>query len=99
MKKSMHGGREMPHMGDIYRHFKGQTYRVIGYVKIANDNAVSKPMVLYQAVNPIDFRAINLDYFCRDLDEFLSPVDKDKYPHAKQEWRFEKSRCCVNENH
>ena len=75
-------------MGDVYRHFKGGIYVVVGYVMDATNGADPTPMVLYVPKDQI--RAVPKSFFCRSLDEFLSPVDKKKYPDATQYWRFEK---------
>lgn len=68
-----------------YRHFKGNVYRVlfIGYSSEENDkdgNPVK--LVIYQS---------NHDgkVWVRPYDNFVSKVDKEKYPTATQEYRFE----------
>ncbi len=77
-----------PCVGDVYRHFKGRIYVVVGYVFNATNGADPAPMVLYRPKDKI--RRVQTTFFCRSLDEFLSPVDKEKYPDATQYWRFEK---------
>lgn len=64
-----------------YRHFKGNLYKVI---EIAKNTETNEMMVVYQALYG--------DYgiFVRPLDMFLSKVDKEKYPDATQEYRYEK---------
>lgn len=64
----------------IYRHFKGKYYLVAG---VAVDADSGKLLVVYRALYG-DCRM-----FVRPLEEFLSPVDKKKYPKAIQEYRFE----------
>ncbi len=66
--------------GKVYRHFKGNLYQVD---MIAIHSETSEMRVIYHSVdNP---------KFCwdRELEMFLSPVDKVKYPDVKQELRFE----------
>lgn len=77
-----------PSVGDVYRHFKGGIYVVVGYVINATNGADPAPMVLYTSKDKIG--AVQVKFCCRSLDEFLSPVDKEKYPDATQYWRFEK---------
>lgn len=67
--------------GATYKHFKGNLYKVI---EIAKNTETNEMMVVYQALYG--------DYgiFVRPLDMFLSRVDKEKYPDATQEYRYEK---------
>lgn len=68
-----------------YKHFKGSVYKVlyIGY-DTENTNAKGEPVkvVIYQS---------NHDgkVWVRPYDNFISKVDKEKYPNAEQEYRFE----------
>lgn len=65
----------------VYRHFKGNFYLVVGVAVDASDGG--KLYVVYRALHG------DCQMFVRPLEEFLSPVDKKKYPNAKQENRFE----------
>lgn len=63
-----------------YKHFKGNLY----YVHcVAEDTETGKKMVCYQALYP------PYKNYVRDYDMFISKVDKEKYPNAKQIYRFE----------
>ncbi len=64
----------------VYRHFKGKLYYVEG---IAEHTETGEPLVVYRALYG------NRKLYVRPLAMFLSPVDREKYPLAKQEFRFE----------
>lgn len=65
----------------IYRHFKGNLYLVTGVA--VNADKGGELYVVYRALYG------DCQLFVRPLEEFLSPVDRKKYPNAKQEKRFE----------
>lgn len=69
----------IPKKGEIYRHFKGNLYEVI---IIARDSETLEEKVVYKEV---DGDAA----YVRSLPMFVSLVDKEKYPNATQEFRFE----------
>lgn len=73
--------RDNPKPFEIFKHFKGKQYQILA---LAKDSGDGRDMVVYQALYG--------DYiiYVRDLSEFMSPVDKIKYPDASQEYRFEK---------
>jgi len=71
-----------PVAGDVYRHFKGNLYQIIG---IAKHSETEENMVVYQALHG------EKTWYVRPLDMFLSQVDKEQYPSAEQEYRFEKT--------
>ena len=73
--------RQKPAAGEFYRHFKGNLYQV---KMLARDSSSSKEMVVYQAMYA------PFEYWVRDLEEFTSEVDREKYPDVKQCYRFEK---------
>lgn len=65
--------------GQRYCHFKGNSYRVL---LIAKDSKTLKKVVVYEDLN-------NKKVWVRDYDEFISAVDKKKYPNVKQNLRFQ----------
>ena len=67
-------------IGGRYRHFKGKEYRVEG---TALDSETGATLVLYRQMY-----GENL-LWARPLEMFLSPVDREKYPDVKQQFRFE----------
>ena len=76
--------------GTIVSHFKrdlvnskdgmSYLYKIIGLCFDCNYEQVR---VVYQALYA------NKQIYVRDYDEFYSKVDKEKYPNAKQKYRFE----------
>ncbi len=78
--------REMPKTYERYKHFKGREYQVL---LIAKNEKTMEDMVVYQALyEPYQI-------YVREAGEFLSEVDKEKYPNALQEERF---KLIVNED-
>ena len=64
----------------IYKHFKGNYYIV---EDIGTYSETEEPLVIYRAL----YGSTKL--WIRPLKSFLSEVDKEKYPNAKQKYRFE----------
>lgn len=68
-----------------YRHFKGNVYKVLF---IGNDSEKTD-----ENGNPIKVVIYKSNHdgkiWVRPYDNFISKVDKEKYPSAEQEYRFE----------
>ena len=71
--------RKDPRPFEKYHHFKGHDYQIITLAKDASDGHM---IVVYQGLYP------PYQMFARDLDEFMSEVDRRKYPDAVQRERF-----------
>ncbi len=71
--------RHIPQPGEVYRHFKGNVYEI---VLIARDSETLEEKVVYKNVD-------GTAAYVRALAMFMSPINKEKYPNATQEYRFE----------
>lgn len=73
----------------IYRHFKGNFYRILG---VAKHTETGEMLVLYNlclmCLNSFLDDSSGIVY-ARPLEMFLSKVDREKYPDSVQDYRFE----------
>lgn len=67
-------------IGHVYRHFKGGLYRV---EDVATHSETLEEYVVYRKLYG------DRSLWIRRKEMFLSPVDREKYPDAMQEYRFE----------
>ncbi len=67
-------------IGCVYRHFKGGLYRV---EDVAKHSETLEEYVVYRKLYG------DRSLWIRPKAMFLSPVDREKYPDAMQEYRFE----------
>lgn len=73
--------RELPQAHEIWRHFKNKTYEII---TIAEHTETGEKFVIYKALED------TMKMYARPLKEFMSEVDREKYPRSEQEYRFVK---------
>ena len=68
--------------GDIVRHFKGNPYQILYFAK---DSETQRDVVVYRALYGEG------GAWVRPMEMFFSLVDREKYPNAEQEYRFERA--------
>lgn len=66
-------------VGKKYRHFKGYIMEVLA---LAKHSETKEDIVVYKHID-------DDQVWVRPYDMFTSKVDKEKYPDATQEYRFE----------
>lgn len=67
-------------LNHVCRHFKGKYYLPMN---IAEHSGNGEPYVVYRALYGEGL------VYIRPMEEFLSKIDKKKYPNALQDFRFE----------
>ena len=88
--------RRRPRKGEIYRHFRGKLYRILS---IAVWTERGEDMVVFELLGTDEKSGEKRDgregregeskVYVSLLEQFMSPVDKERYPDAGQEYRFE----------
>lgn len=73
--------RDIPRAGEFYRHFKGNLYQIVA---VAKDAETLDSRVVYQALYD------TFQIYDRLIADFMSKVDREKYPDVTQEYRFER---------
>lgn len=77
--------RDIPKINEIYRHFKGNCYKIIA---VGHHSETKEKMVIYYDLSCKNSSV--KDPCIRPLDMFMSEVDHEKYPDVKQKYRFER---------
>lgn len=72
--------RPYPKPEEVYRHFKGNMYQVLFMVRNAETEDY---MIVYKSL-------VNGANYVRSAGNFMSKVDKEKYPEIDQYYRFER---------
>lgn len=83
-KVLVNGDERIIRSGEVYRHFKfperkNPFYLVMGFAK---DAGTEKEVIIYRNIG-------TGGTWVRELEEFASEVDREKYPNAEQKYRFQ----------
>ncbi len=81
--------RPIPKPGEIYKHFKGELYKIIC---VGHYSETGEKLVVYGWCYKTDksYKLYSKHEPCiRPLDMFMSEVDHEKYPEVEQKFRFE----------
>lgn len=73
-------------IGGVYRHFKGFTARII---TLTTHTETGEQLVIYECKGTENSGNHKDGIYARPHEMFLSEVDREKYPDAKQKYRFE----------
>ena len=68
-------------IGELYQHFKGHIYKIL---LLGVHTETLQKMVIYQDTSDKSL------IWCRPYDDFVSEVDKEKYPFVEQKYKFER---------
>ena len=71
--------RQTPVAGQMYKHFKGNLYKVLA---VAVHTETEEKLVVYQSVDNPD------RVFARPLEMFMSDIDRFRYPLIRAKYRF-----------
>lgn len=74
--------RELPKANEIWLHFKGGKYQII---TLAEHTETGEKFVIYKALSG------TMKTYARPMKDFMSEIDKEKYPKAEQDYRFVKN--------
>lgn len=77
--------RQIPMCGEIFRHFKGNCYKIIA---VGHHSETKEKLVVYYDLSEKN-STLN-DPCIRPLEMFMSEVDHEKYPGVVQKYRFER---------